>query len=314
MLTKNALVYAGISALSLLVFLNIAPFAHNIHRVLYWFILVVFMVSLFATWTAFPFAQDAPLKLFFQQSVELDSHSDASLLTVNSGLVVPNAPFTTTDGVVRAVTQLHGLSGWVDEKIIPELPSASGKNVNCSVSEARKGVWSCGWESDLTPSPGGNSSSLEADARPSRHWMSLKTERLNRTAAKFTIQGVNTRSCKLYLNNPITSFEVIGSGGRLQPGYDMPDGGVSSINLWSRTWDKEFVVEVGWGGSAPGFKMEGRAACEWAEYASTTAGSRHASVSAQIPALEEILQFLPLWATVTKWSVGLVEAWTRFSV
>lgn len=268
-------------------------------------------------WTAFPFAQEAPLKLFFQQSVELDLSARAAPLAVNPNVNIPNTPATVASGVVSAVTILTGLRGYTDKMIIPDLPSSWGKNVSCKVDNVlRPGLWSCGWETDLLPSPGKQTSHRQSvdTRRPSQGWLSLKSRRLNETSARFTLRGENTRSCKLSFKHPITSFEVVGSGGRQQPGYEVPDGGVDNIMLWSRTWGKEFIVDVGWGGAGPGFQMEGAAACEWTEYASSTAGSPHADLSAQIPALEEVLQFFPLWATPTKWNVGLVEGWTKFSV
>ena len=99
---------------------------------------------------------------------------------------------------------------------------------------------------------------------------------------------------------------------RLQGGYGMPPGGVKEARLWSRTWGREFVVEVGWddgSGEAEG-PLGGRAACEYAEYASALGPPG----SGRIPAFEEVKQFLPLGALPTKLTDGLVEVWTRFEV
>ncbi|KAI0688998.1 hypothetical protein BC835DRAFT_1441523 [Cytidiella melzeri] len=307
--SSPVVVYGGLSIFSLLIFINIAPFAHNIHRTLYMLVLAILAISLVISWTAFPFTQDAPLKVFFQQSVEINSATSpiAARPGMDEGFGV------STGGAVHVVTRLTGVKGYTDKMLIPELPSAFGKNITCSVDQTiRKGLSACSWESSLIPSPGGNSSAIHhANAAD---WFSLSTERLNGTTARFSIRGVNTRSCQLFFNNPLTSFEILGSGARMQPGYEIPEGGTDTIMLWSRTWDKEFVVDVSWRGANPEFKMEGRAACNWAEYASGTAGGPHAAISAQIPAYEEVLHFLPLWATPTKFNVGLVEVWTKFSV
>ena len=249
------------------------------------------------------------LKIFFQQSVELDLNSIPSPLAVNGAVNTPIVAASAKNGIVRAVTRLTGLSDYTDQRIIPDLPSSWDKNVSCVVDNVlRKSLWSCGWESELLPSSGGNTTTSASQ------WLSFKAERLDASSARFILKGVNTRACRLYFDNPISSFVVVGAGGRLQPGYEMPEEGTNRIDLWSRTWDKEFVVDVTWAGANPEFKMEGSAACEWAEYASSTASGPHASISARIPALEEVLQFFPLWATPTKWTVGLVEAWTTFSV
>ena len=298
-------VYGGLSFFALLIFVNIAPFAHQIHRVMYLLVLLVFLISLAITWTAFPFAQDAPLKVFFQQSIELNATSIPSLPGTQS-VQDPSA------GVVRAVTRLTGRGAYIRKHLIPELPSAFRKEVTCASEPIfPKGISTCSWESALFPSPGGNASALPKDAPA---WFSLETKRLNATAARFTIQGVNTRSCQLAFNHPITTFETAGSEAGLLPGYEVPEGGLRTVLLWSRTWGKKFEVDVTWAGSSPGFKLEGRAGCNWAEYASGTAGSPHAALSAQIPAYEEVLQFLPLWAVPTKFAPGLAEVWTKFSI
>lgn len=288
-------VYAGLAALCILIFVNIAPFAHQIHSGLYLSVVIVFIIALTYSWTAFPFEQSSPLKVFFQQSVQLDLSGSIS------GSSVPQP-------IIEAKTLLTGVPGYVDTKIIRELPSSWGKDIQCGTDMVlRPGLRTCSWQSDLIPSPGGSDSL-------SGRWITFSAERVNASAGRFTIGGTNTRSCALAFDHPISAYNVLNGGGRLQPGYEMPKGGVKEIALYSRTWDKAFEVEVAWAVADEDFSMTGRAACEWAEYASGTAGGPHANVSAQIPALEEVLHNLPLWATVTKWNVGLVEAWTKFSI
>jgi hypothetical protein len=282
-----------------------APFAHNIHRAVYTLAFVIFVITLVISWTSFPFSQDAPLKIFFHNSVEVNSTSTFRSKTTE----------TFYGEVIRSTTRVTGLGGYADKMILPELPSAYGKNITCKTDElVRKGVPSCIWESNLIPSPGRNTSLKGSQEEETPHWFTLHAERLNTTAAKFTIQGVNTRNCHLRFNHPVTSFDIVGSGTRIQPGHEIPAEGVDAIALWSRTWGKKFEVEVAWGGANPDYKMHGRVACNWAEFASGTAGSPHESVSAQVPAYEEVLQFSPLWAVPTKWAVGLVEVWTKFAV
>lgn len=68
--------------------------------------------------------------------------------------------------------------------------------------------------------------------------------------------------------------------------------------------------------------LRGRVACEWAEFASASAGvpgqgespSKGGFRSAKIPALEEVIAFLPTWVVVSKFADGLVEAWEYFEV
>ncbi|GJE94757.1 Zn-dependent exopeptidase [Phanerochaete sordida] len=308
-------VYGGLALLCTLIFINVTPFAHQIHRTLWLSVLAIFVITLIYAWTAFPFAQDAPLKLFFQQSVEIDlAGGSMGGLVVNDAVTIPQDPVHALhQPIISARTLLTGIPGYVDKKIVRELPSSWGRNITYETDLVlRPGLLTCGWESNLLPSPGGEP--LASDALEHPEWLTFSTERINASAARITIGGRNTRNCALTFEHPITSFAVRNGGGRLQPGYEMPAGGTTKLQMWSRTWGKAFDVEVAWASGDADFNMDGRAACEWAEYASGTAGSAHASQGGQIPALEEVLRFLPLWATPTKWTMGLVEVWTKFSV
>lgn len=297
--------------MSVLIFINLAPFSHRIHPALNGAVLMILVLVVAVAWSAFPFTQEAPLKLFFQQSVELDlsacSAGGCTQSTSSGGISSDVSVVPQMSSILSAKTVLTGPRGYVDKVVIPELPSSWGKKTHCEIDNTlRKGLWSCGWESDLLPSPGGATGPAE--------WFTLHTKRLNASSARVSIKGTNTRSCRLYFDTPITHFHVHGSRDGIQPGYEVPKNGSQDLILWSRDWEREFVVDLSWAAMEADFRMQGRAACEWAEYASGTAGSPHASVSAQIPALEEVIHFLPLWAVPTKWTYGLVEVWTKFAI
>ncbi|KAH9922137.1 uncharacterized protein B0H18DRAFT_879688, partial [Fomitopsis serialis] len=143
--------------------------------------------------------------------------------------------------------------------------------------------------------------------------------RLNETNGMVFVKGTNTRGCRLYFDKPITYYKIhdvvdAGAPGTkrdrgVPPGYEMPKEGIRDLKLWSREWERGFLVEVGWNAdSEDGFMddtMGGRAACEWRN------GQGQGGL---IPALEEVKAFLPLWAQPTKTTDGLVEAWMRFSI
>jgi hypothetical protein len=109
------------------------------------------------------------------------------------------------------------------------------------------------------------------------------------------------------------------TAGGMQAGYGVPPGGLREVRLWSRTWGRTFVVDVVWedgpggGGDEEGPGLAGRVACEWAEYESGRVGDESGE-GGKIPALEEVLSFLPKWAVVSKADDGLVEAWQDFNV
>ncbi|KAH9927741.1 uncharacterized protein B0H18DRAFT_1159691 [Fomitopsis serialis] len=308
--------YGCLSALSLIIFLPIAPFAHRLHHWLTVIVLVVFALTLITSWTMFPFSQERPFKVFFQQQVEIRTSSAATgpvgAASVSSDVLNPD---------VRVWTVLTGLPGYVDRRLVPELPSSWGKDVQCETDTVLKpGLLSCKWESDLVPSPGGTNTSGDYD-----QWIDVKTTRLNETNGMVFVKGTNTRGCRLYFDKPITYYkihDVVDAGapgtnatGEFLPGYEMPKEGIKDLKLWSREWERGFLVEVGWNAdSEDGFMddtMGGRAACEWAEYASASDGHGQGGL---IPALEEVKAFLPLWAQPTKTTDGLVEAWMRFSI
>lgn len=102
----------------------------------------------------------------------------------------------------------------------------------------------------------------------------------------------------------------------MQAGYEIGKAGLLEVRLWSRTWGRKFVVDVEWegdSGGGEGMGLTGRVACEWAEYESGRVGDESGE-GGKIPALEEVLGFLPMWAVVTKADDGLVEVWQEFGV
>ncbi|GBE82458.1 Vacuolar membrane protease [Sparassis crispa] len=302
-------VYEGLAACSLLIFVPIIPFAHRLHSWLTITVAVIFALSLTISWTAFPFTQERPFKVYFQQSIELEPPSTALARVYASSAI---GPFP------RAVTVLTGLPGFVNERVIPELPSSWGKDLSCSEDPVvRPNLLTCRWEGALLANPGGPSSS-SSSSPATEDWLDLAVTRVNASAARVSLGGRNTRACRLYFDRPIAHFAVRGAadGGALLPGYAMPPEGVRELRLWSRTWDRVFEVELWWEEAEDGYgeaPFEGRAACEWAEYASGAAGGV-AGAGGRIPALEEVKMFLPVWALPTKTADGLVEAWTKFSV
>ena len=332
----TALVYASLSVLSLLIFLPVTPFAHRLHHWLTFVVLVVFALTLIASWTFFPFSQERPYKVFFQQQVEIrnpsigESNRSPFALTnqdADTTAVLQDSAGSSESGI-RVWTTLTGVSSYLNNRIITELPSSWGKDIHCIPSSFRPGLTECKWESDLVPSPGGNSSDGD-EAR----WLDVKTMRLNETHGMVFVRGTNTRGCRLYFDKPIqyyklhdiksdfsgTNASAASATGDLLPGYEVPEGGVKEVRLWSREWERGFLVEVGWASGSDDALAEepftGQAACEWAEYASASeGGSSPAGRTGLIPALEEVKAFLPLWAQPTKLTDGLVEARTKFAL
>lgn len=318
-LTLNS-VYEILALFSTLIFIPLTPFAHKLPQYLNALVAVVFVVLLAATWTASPFTQKWPFRVYFQQFVELSSASTA--LTVNRSLAHPLRPFD----VMRTETTLTGLKGYVDRYVTPGIPSSWNSNVSCDPQGLRPDLMTCRWATDLLPVPTPNASLASSSHFTSVQWLDVEVTRLNASRALIAVRGENTRGCRLYFDRPINFVYVHQRAVRhpqpspvekmrLQGGYDMSAEGVSEVRLWSRTWGRQFVVEVGWDADGEKSareeaKFSGRAACEYAEYASGLGGSE----SGRIPAFEEVKQFLPLWALPTKANDGLVEVFTTFVV
>ncbi|KAL0955569.1 hypothetical protein HGRIS_001809 [Hohenbuehelia grisea] len=322
--SSAVVVYAALSFVSLLLVLPLAPFMIKMHRLVSVIMLALFAATLLYSSVVFPFSQDAPLKVFFQQFVHVDLG-----LANTTHLHLPDAhaePLSVT-------TALTGLKDYLPG-IIAELPSADGKIIDCAPDPARVGLTTCKWPSDLTPSPGfasiGESDPHRGHGQPHRKraWLNASVVRLNATAAQVKLRGTNTRSCRVYLDTrAIEAYEVEGGAGGMQHGYGVGEEGLREVRLWSRTWDREFVVDVVWkdegrtdvdnaqgmlgANEVPSGEFKGRVACEWAEYESGSTGN---SAAARIPAYEEVLTFLPKWAVASKSNDGLVEVWAEFSL
>lgn len=214
-------------------------------------------------------------------------------------------------------------------------------------------------------------------------WMTVNATRLDDNLARLIIRPTNSRNCRIYVDGPgnvtLTRYRVLNTSGpsssvaqitmrfgaideddiedRIRRAtwheFEVPgrrDAGAREVSLWSRTWGREFVVEIEWddgsddegGDSADDDEgkerekgLEGRVQCKWDDYGGGWAvGATSASANTQshsemfreddaraggqdngahIPALEEVLMFLPEWAIPTKSLSGLVEVVGGFS-
>ena len=326
---------------AILLVLPLAPFAYKLRpfRPLTLFVLLIFLLSTLSSWLLFPFSVQDPLKLYFQQNVVFAPE-------------VVTAPWPTSSGnasqLVTCITALSGPKRYLKSAVLPYLPSSQqhGKEIQCAPDPVKIGLTKCQWESGakLVPTPGfANLTKTPEDDVKGTKWetgefFKAHVTKTGPSTARIQIQGKNTRSCRVYFDSgPIFRYRVLSSengipaptGKGMQKGYEVPQAGVKEVRLWSRTWEKEFIVDVGWGVTiskddggqdtpAPTDGMKGRVGCEWNEYESALVDSGPWDTDnvskAKIPALEEVLAFLPEWAVATKASDGLVEAWAPFTL
>jgi len=307
-------VYGVLAILSTLIILPIAPFAHKMHGRLNFLVIVIFATtSLYCLW-AHPFTQVAPMKVRFVQQVHLGTRATLPLTEQFSNSRLTHLPGSQhRDEVLSATTSIFGLPGHV-QKVVSELPSSRGKDVKCE--KISTGLTNCTWpvDDEWIPSPGGNAST---------GWVTGDIKRVDGKTSQATIhvRATNTRGCRIYFDQPVYDYKVRALDGDRwdgthQDGYDIPSEGITTLLLWSRTWDRDFELEVTFGpeGLDPEPLLSGKLACEYSEYASGIAGAARVWRDGRIPAFEEVLRFLPMWAVVTKAADGLVEVSRSFSL
>ena len=300
-----------------LIILPLTAFARKMHGRLTLLVIVIFVAATLYCLLTHPFTQTAPMKVRFRQQVHLGKQQilPPTEQASNSGLTATPG-FHSMDEVPSVTTSLLGLSKHV-QKVVSELPSSHGKDVQCE--KIQTGLTNCTWAVDKEwfPSPGGNTSS---------GWVAGNIKRVEGKTSQATIhvRGTNTRGCRIYFDQPVYDYKVRAlDGGRWdgtqQDGYETPPEGITTLFLWSRSWDRDFEVEVTFGseGVDPAPPLSGKLACEYSEYLSGIAGAGKVGrpdKEGRIPAFEEMLRFLPKWAAVTKAADGLVEVSRSFSL
>lgn len=196
---------------------------------------------------------------------------------------------------------LLGIDGYLQD-IIEEFPSAAGQALHCGETSAtnRQGLTGCSWHGlppNVVPR---NYNGLPSNSTY-KDWLNFNVTKSGNTAL-FSLQGLNTKICRLYLDNEVSNVAVEG-GASDDRHPNVPDGGSNQVRLFSRTWDKTFRVNVTWNeGQAKG--QTGRVACFWSD----------ANQPGTIPAFDEVRRFEPVWSAVTKNEDGLLEGWKSFSI
>ncbi|KAG5728578.1 hypothetical protein E4T56_gene19613 [Termitomyces sp. T112] len=342
------IVYAGLSLIATLLILPLVPFIPsypravalppacsfqhaNSPKTLFQVVSVAFVISVAytsgllgmllsptsipSTRHGFPFSIDSPMKVFFQQKVEI----------IAPWLTQEVDDTTSVKFETRSTTYLTGLPYYL-KMIVPALPSAVNNRVECIGDNDRKELVRCSWSSgdNILPSPGknisfyGNSAGIAQHARvlTRNPWLQSSIQILSSNTRRIWIQGSNTRACRVYFDNAeVDKWSVVDGRSGVQQGYEGYETkrgeGTKELRVWSRTWDREFVIDVSF--VEPPQKIRGRVACGWSEYESGRVGLND-GIESKIPAYEEALRFLPRWATLTKLTDGLVEVWSTFEV
>lgn len=274
-------IYLIMAALTVLLMLPLAPFLHRFTFHLPTFFFFIFVGCLIYNLLAFPFSRDARLKHYFIQTVDLDT----GLNTV----------------------QLTGADGFV-QNVADELPSVAGQALNCSdaADPRRVGLQTCYWKGlapNVVPS---TEKSLAKGGSPKdyyKDWVKYNVS-TSGDSALLTFSGKESKNCRIHFDTPASSVhilnttDIIDSNSKPTRRDDRDSRGSSQVILFSRSWEKEFQVNVTWAdGEAKG--KSGRVGCMWSDV----------NQPGVVPALDEIWRYEPVWSVVSKGNDGLVEGW-----
>lgn len=286
------------------------------------------MSTIYALWT-FPFSINAPLKIFFRQTVSFPGqHAEHSH-------AIPQLPVI--------ITELTGAKGYLPTLLIPSLPSAQGKKLSCREEKFRPSLITCGWETKLMPSPGAYSSST--NKWETGQFFQAQAQSTGATSGRVRVKAKNSRVCRLYFDTPVEKYNVrridnaslrarkpSGASPAQKLFRSAAAPSVRELRLSTRTWEQELAVDLSWAPAVNSTNgktsLRGRVTCQWAEYESgmvdtgvglisnATAFQPKLSIAngAKIPAFEEALAYLPSWAVLTKLTDGLVEVSAPFVI
>ena len=264
------------------------PFIHRHTAHIPIFLLFVLAGTLVYNLTAFPFSESNRLKLYFVQEVDLDGGNGSGGNTVS----------------------LSGIPPYV-QQVISSLPNAP--DPGNFVCDDDRGKLACKY-------PG-----LAARVAPGEEeeWMSFDIEKRNtdtstvekgNSQATISITPQNSRACKLDFASPISNFSILQSTSSSSPStasssssFTPEDNGeeITTLTLWSRTWTPTFRVRLTWPRTDDSRSpLQGKVTCLWSDD----------NEKGLIPSLDEIRQYAPVWAGVSKARDGLVEGSKGFEI
>lgn len=330
-----AMVYSALTLLSIVIGFLVLPFIHRFHVLVAIILLILLVGGGVLSLNPFPLTHDAPMKIRFMQSIDLDEASD---------------------GLPKAQVSILSRTGY-GYKVLSDLPSVKSNNLAITCKPSGKDDNEvCSYEG---PRPWIVSNTDADIAGDYNDWLNVT---VLRTHQKFTKkdQGVLTedddenfgpfsgeiyiaakenRQCTVTFNT--TSFSS--SDGTASPvrvvtmRHDSPENGNLSLLAgsvdepdvlkWYKGINDVTVHKLNW--TQPGYHLEfqwiprwyetaGQAkpnadkralgihvTCQWGEYdAESLVGTE---LVRRVPALDELLAYAPPWTTWTNWGPGLVE-------
>jgi uncharacterized membrane protein len=276
--SSTLFIYLAFAALCVLLLAPTGPFVHRFTYHIPTFLFLVCVATVIYNLVAFPFSRDHRLKVYFGQRV----NCEAGVNTVS----------------------LTGLDGYI-QRIVDELPSAQGKQINCTTPlvATRKELRTCQWEglpANVVPSaalatPSGNKTYTDS-------WLNYSIHRGNSSnKATIRVVGQNTKACRIVFTTPIQELAV--DGAVSDPRFKaVGAAGSYEVRLWHREFDHPWTVGVTWDANAHP-QIKGAVVCLWSD-----------ANTGEIPAFDEVRHYLPVWAIPSKISDGLVEGYKLFEL
>ncbi|PUU77891.1 hypothetical protein B9Z19DRAFT_1101645 [Tuber borchii] len=269
-------VLLGFGTFSIILLLPLAPFLHRITYHVTLFIFVIFVGTSIYNLVAFPFSPDARLKVYFQQTVDLQTGENN--------------------------VHLVGHPDYVDRIVSEYIPSVKGKAYLCQADKLKPGLRRCSWKG-IAPRVVPQAPSGVPPEHDFSDWISYNVTKTGDGKATITLGGRNTRACKLLFNKPLAKSPTLGDP---IPGFP----NTRELRLWSRDWERGWSVELTWEKGEDRREDEKSnsrviVVCLWSD------GNK---VSDEIPALHEIRRYLPVWAIASKLADGLVEGSVPFMI
>ncbi|KAF4431873.1 hypothetical protein F53441_13872 [Fusarium austroafricanum] len=281
----------SLGILSIFLLLPLTPFIHRVTHHVPMFLFCVFIGTFIYNLVAFPFSPNNRFKFYFQQVIDLDNGTDT--------------------------VSIMGLEDYA-RSVISSLPSTSGQEVKCQPAVGRD-LMDCRYDaSSFEPK-------LYKDKTP-KDLISIETVYgSDGTKARLRIDAIDTRLCYVRTSRPIYGFTVDGAGPRDPRFGKFPSEGFSSVQLWRRDRDRPWTLNLDLNErnafSAPEAseqeeseslkdnELRVRSAEQTADALEVTVSCAwsDANTPGTIPALDELLKYMPTWAAVTKKNVGLVE-------
>ncbi|KAF1833892.1 endoplasmic reticulum metallopeptidase 1 [Decorospora gaudefroyi] len=271
-------IYLAIAALSVLLLAPTGPFIHRFTYHLPTFLFLVCVATLIYNLVAFPFSRDHRLKVYFVQRVNCETATNTVSLT--------------------------GLDGYI-QRIVSELPSAQGEQLRCATPDVatRKELRTCEWQGlPAKVVPKSAQVAPFSNKTYTDNWIDYSIHKSNSSnQATIRVVGRNTRACRIMFDKPITDLAVAGavSDPRFRP---VGAVGTREVRLWHREFGQPWNVSVTWNAEEQS-KLSGKIVCLWSD---ANAGD--------IPAFDEVLHYLPVWAIPSKISDGLVEGFKHFEL